>query len=333
MTLRSNVLSTDRHTTHYLSAGNPDDPPVIFVHGWPELSLSWRNQLPFIADLGYFAVAPDMRGYGKSSVYNQHADYALTESIQDMLELLDHLGKDSAIWVGHDWGSPVVWSLARHHPGKCRAVANLCVPYATLELGWDGLLPYIDRSIYPKADFPAGQWDYQCFYEENFEAATSAFDAAPYNVMKALFQKGNPASEGQPAITAFTRQHNGWFGGMPVPDVPRDDDIISEEDLQTYANHLKEHTFFGPDSWYMNHEANAAYGATKTDDDLSMPVMFLHARYDSVCATLTGTAAEPMRQKCANLTEHIVDTGHWMAQEKPDEVNQHLQDWLAKQVN
>ena len=50
---------------------------------------------------------------------------------------------------------------------------------------------------------------------------------------------------------------------MPVPDVPRDNDVISEEDLQTYANHLKEHTFFGPDSWYMNHNANAAYAATK----------------------------------------------------------------------
>ena len=123
--------------------------------------------------------------------------------------------------------------------------------------------------------------------------------------------------------------HNGWFGGMPVPDVPRDNDVISEEDLEIYARHLQENTFFGPDSWYMNHDANAVYSRTRPDDTLTMPVLFLHARYDSVCATVSGRAAEPMREKCTNLTEHVVDSGHWMAQEKPDWVNRHLAAWLA----
>ncbi|HSE02836.1 MAG TPA: alpha/beta hydrolase, partial [Methylomirabilota bacterium] len=123
------VARTDRHTTFYLEAGAPDGPLIVFVHGWPELSLSWRHQLPCFADLGFRAVAPDMRGYGRSSVYPRHEDYALEHAVRDMIELLDALGLEKAVWVGHDWGSPVVWSLASHHPERCWGVANLCVPY------------------------------------------------------------------------------------------------------------------------------------------------------------------------------------------------------------
>ena len=65
---------------------------MIFVHGWPELSLSWRHQLPCFASLGFRAVAPDLRGYGRSSVYRDHASYALEHIVQDMLEMLDALG-------------------------------------------------------------------------------------------------------------------------------------------------------------------------------------------------------------------------------------------------
>ncbi len=62
-----------------------------------------------------------------------------------------------------------------------------------------------------------------------------------------------------------------------------------------------------------------------------MPVLFLHARYDYTCETLVSNLAQPMRDGCHNLTEHIVDSGHWMAQEKPDQVNQHLHNWLIQQ--
>jgi pimeloyl-ACP methyl ester carboxylesterase len=123
-----NVVKTERHTTFYLACGAQDAPLMIFVHGWPELSVSWRHQLPCFASLGFRAIAPDMRGYGRSSVYQRHEDYALEHAVQDMLELLDALGREKAVWVGHDWGSPVVWSMASHHPDRCFGVANLCVP-------------------------------------------------------------------------------------------------------------------------------------------------------------------------------------------------------------
>src|SRR5262245_32177314 len=127
--ITENIARTDRHETFYLASGAQDAPLIVFVHGWPELSVSWRHQLPCLAALGFRAVAPDMRGYGRSSVYGRHEDYALEHVVQDLGELLDSLGCDKAIWVGHDWGSPAVWSFASHHPEKCLGVVNLCVPH------------------------------------------------------------------------------------------------------------------------------------------------------------------------------------------------------------
>src|SRR5438093_5430939 len=124
--ITEHIAKSARHTTFYLACGDAHRPVIIFVHGWPELSISWRHQLPCFASLGFRAITPDLRGYGRSSVYDTHADYALEHIAQDMLELLEALGQDKAIWVGHDWGSPVVWSLASHHPSRCHAVANLC---------------------------------------------------------------------------------------------------------------------------------------------------------------------------------------------------------------
>src|SRR5689334_9229319 len=128
-TVAERTCRSDRHTTYFLEAGPEDGVPIIFVHGWPELSLSWRNQLPVFAGLGFRAIAPDMRGYGRSSTYKRHDDYALEHVVADMMELLDHLGADRAVWVGHDWGGPVVWSVAQQHPERVHGVASLCVAY------------------------------------------------------------------------------------------------------------------------------------------------------------------------------------------------------------
>jgi pimeloyl-ACP methyl ester carboxylesterase len=114
--ITEHTVTTGTHTTSYLAAGPEDGPLVIFVHGWPELSLSWRHQLPALAALGFRAVAPDLRGYGRSSVYQRHEDYAQSLIVGDMLDLLSALGRQRAVWVGHDWGCPTVWNIASHHP-------------------------------------------------------------------------------------------------------------------------------------------------------------------------------------------------------------------------
>ena len=108
MPITEHTVKTDGHTSFYLAAGPEDGPLVIFVHGWPELSISWRHQLPALAALGFRALAPDMRGYGRSSVYPHHHDYAQDKIVGDMIGLLDALGADKAVWVGHDWGLSLI---------------------------------------------------------------------------------------------------------------------------------------------------------------------------------------------------------------------------------
>ena len=250
------VVRTDRHRTFYLACGVEAAPLIVFVHGWPELSISWRHQLPCFADLGFRTVAPDMRGYGRSSVYPRHEDYALAHIVTDMIELLDALHRDKAIWVGHDWGSPVVWSVASHHPERCLGVASLCVPYLAKGFAVETLLPLVDRAVYPEAQYPAGQWEYQLFYEESFDKARATFEANVRNTVKTLFRKGNPGGKGKPSRTALARRDGGWFGGTgQAPDVPMDGDVLTEEDLLKYVAALEANGFFGPDSWYMNAHA------------------------------------------------------------------------------
>ncbi len=329
-TVTEHVYESDGHTTFYRASGPEKGTPIIFVHGWPELSLSWRHQLAAFGALGFRCIAPDLRGYGRSSIYREHSDYALEPIVGDMLALADGLGIDRAIWVGHDWGSPVVWSMASHHPDRCHGAVSLCVPYRTLDVGFEAVLELVNRERYPAETYPAGQWEYMRFYEENFETATRTFEANPYNTAKLLFRKGNPEGFGQIANTAMTRRNGGWFGELgEAPDLPRDADVISEEELDEYATYLAQNGFFGPDSYYMNHERNGAYGAAAQKPVLEMPVLFVAAQYDYVCDAVTSDLAVPMRQYCTDLTERLVYSGHWMAQERPGDVNSALAQWLA----
>jgi len=325
------VAKSERHISFYLSCGARSATPVIFLHGWPELSISWRHQLATFANLGFHALAPDMRGYGRSSIYARHEDYSQEEIVADMIELLDVIGAEKAVWVGHDWGSPVVWSIAQHHPQRCHGVANLCVPYIPEGFAAESIIPLADRRVYPEDRFPAAQWDYQFFYRENFAAACAGFESNVRATVRALFRAGDPAGKGKPARTSFVRSNGGWFGPkQQAPDVPRDAAVLNEEDEHRYVAALEHNGFFGPDSWYMNAEVNTQFAErAKANWRLTMPVLFMHGAYDYVCETIDSRLAEPMRANCTNLTEVTVLSGHWMAQEKPTQVNAALAKWLA----
>lgn len=321
---------TARHRSAWLACGDPSAPLVILVHGWPERAISWRHALRFLAAQGYYAVAPDMRGYGGSSCYARHQDYAVEEAVLDMLELLADLSRERAIWIGHDWGSPVVWALASHHPDKCRAVASLCVPYQPGGFTLDSLVPLVDRKIYPADTFPAGQWEYFLYYREHFASAQACLEADIPATVKALFRSGKPESIGKPAVLAYTRQHGGWFGGAAkAPALPMDPRVLDDESLAVYVEGLRRNGFFGPGSWYMNDERNGAFARRAPEGRrLHLPVLFLHGRHDSTCETVQSQLAAPMRAHCAQLTEVIIDSGHWMAQENPQAVHAALAAWL-----
>ena len=104
-------------------------PAVIFLHGFPELAFSWRHQLPALAGAGFRAIAPDQRGYGRTTVPPNVSDYRMSELIADVHGLLDALDLESATFVGHDWGALLLWDLARLHPDRVRGLVNVSVPY------------------------------------------------------------------------------------------------------------------------------------------------------------------------------------------------------------
>jgi len=327
------VLQTARHRTAYLEAGPPDGPLMIFVHGWPELGLAWRRQVEHFAALGWRCVAPDMRGYGGSSVPAAPSAYALPEVVRDMLELHDALGAAPAVWVGHDWGAPVVWNLAAQHADRVRAVAGLCVPYLAPGFGLATLLSLVDRDRYPADRFPSGQWDYYRFYTEAFEQVAADFEADVAASLAVLLRRGRPDLLDRPARAARIRENGGWFGAAHrAPQVPRDEAMLPAGDFAAFVEAFTATGFRGAGAWYVNDDANLAYARTAPDGGkLRMPVLFVHAAWDPVCDTVTGRLAEPMRADCADLTEVTVDSGHDVVLERPDAVNAALEGWLAAQ--
>jgi soluble epoxide hydrolase / lipid-phosphate phosphatase len=318
------------HTTCYLEAGPPGGAVLLLVHGWPGLAVTWRHQIEYFSSLGYRVVAPDMRGYGESSAHQEPSAYRQELIVADMICLLDHLGAEKAIWLGHDWGSPTVWNIAAHFPERCTAVASLAIPFGTIEHGFTGLLPTIDRDRYPEDSHPFGQFDYMAFYEEAPQRATAVFDADPAATVKALFRSGKPSTPAHRAPTATTRRDGGWFGGADsAPDLPLDERVLDESDHAALAEALRRTGFHGPTCYYLNHADNARYAAAALHDGvLSLPVLFVGAAYDQVADLRSPTILAAMRETCTDLEEVVVHAGHWLQLEKPAEVNRAIENWL-----
>ena len=325
-------VKLSRGGVFYLAAGPVDGPLLVFVHGWPELAISYRHQLPVFGQLGFRAIALDMPGSGRSVVHGSHSDYALEKLNKDLEEFVDALGAKKAVWVGHDWGSLVVWSFAAHYPDRCNAVASLNVPYRTVEMGIEHLASLVDRAVYDEREHPVGQWDYMLFYEENFDRARKVFERDTEAFFKCMFVKGDPDGAFTPTVTAGVRDRGGWFGNdAPPPECERDNDIIDEAALSKYVTAFQRTGFFGADSFYMNHAANAEYaGRSVNGGRIDMPSLFVSADYDYWCDTIRNPKfGEGMRKLCTNLSAVTIPAGHWITQEQPTKVNSALAHWLA----
>lgn len=233
------------------------------------------------------------------------------------------------------------WTLAAVHPEVCIGVINLAVPYRLLELGLEELMKVVNREKYPEAEFPYGQWSYQVFYEQDFEKATSWFDADPAGVLRVLFIKGSAANLDKPARTATVVKDGGWMGGAPKP--PSQDQIptgastldnLPAEDVQELEEAMARTGFFGGDAYYMNHKANREWVLKNSVNDgiLEMPVLFIEAKYDTVCDTYGSRNTEPMKELCKDLSMASIDAGHWVQLEKAEETNGVIAKWLLESL-
>ncbi len=327
--------ASSHHETAWIEAGRADGPLMIFLHGWPEIGLIWRAQLEHFAAAGWRCVAPDMRGYGGSSVPTAISDYSVRMIVDDMVALHDALGGEPAVWVGHDWGSPVAWSLAAHHPARCRGVANLCVPYLARGMTLETLVPLVDRTVYPEDRFPVGQWDYWRYHYENYARSAAELAADVPATLAVLYRAGSPDGLDQPARLANIRAQGGWFGDAHrAPATRLDTTILSEADYALFIAAFERTGFSGANAWYLNDAANAAFASEAPDfGRITVPALFIHARWDTTCETVRSQLADPMRADCAELTEVTIDAGHEVMKERPAETNAALANWLAKKVS
>ncbi len=124
------ILQTGRGDFETIIAGPQDGPVIVLLHGFPELNISWRHQIPELAAAGYRVVAPNQRGYAGSV---RDGSYATADLAADVIAMLDAVGAEHAIVVGHDWGGAVAWTVAQLHPERVTAlVAMNCPPLRVL---------------------------------------------------------------------------------------------------------------------------------------------------------------------------------------------------------
>ena len=318
---------------HYLAAGPVNGPLILFIHGWPATAITWKTQIDACAALGFRAIAPDMPGYGKSTARRVIEDYCQETLVEGMMALLADTGRDAAIWVGHDWGAAVTSSVATQHPEAVKALVNLCVPYRTLELGWEGFLPLVNRDIYPADEYEFGQWDYMKNYEENFEKTIEWFDQDAAGFCKALMQK-RPLPPNRIGALSTVRK-SGWMGGISKPpsvDMSGPPTLLAEA-FDSFVEDMQKTGLWSGSAYYMNHKRNAEYiRKASSNARLKQPVLFIHGLWDLTCDTKTSRFVEPMREVCSNLTEATVEAGHWVHFEKPGEVNAALFRFIVEEL-
>jgi pimeloyl-ACP methyl ester carboxylesterase len=330
MNFSRRIFSSLRHTTRYLEGGPVDGPLMIFLHGWPEISLMWRLQMEAFASEGWRCVAPDMRGYGGSSAPTAPEAYTLNAIVDDMVELHDHLGARPAIWVGHDWGSPVAGALAAHHAARSRGVVLVSVPYLPESFALPVLLPLIDRQLYPIDKYPDGQWDYYRYYLTHFDETVSDMEADIPATLASMFRRGDPASAGKVSASALLTQRGGRYGSAHrAPSTAPDLTLWPPADFDALVEAFCTTGFRPANAWYLNGTANIAYAhSAPAGGRLSQPVLFVNSDYDAICDINRSHLGEPMRNSCKDLFVTNVPAGHWLPLESKTELVRAIQSWL-----
>jgi pimeloyl-ACP methyl ester carboxylesterase len=328
--LTETTFSSPRHTTRYRQAGPSDGPLMIFLHGWPGIGLVWRTQMEAFASEGWRCIAPDMRGYGGSSVPTDSSAYALKEIVEDMVELHNYLGGSPAIWVGHDLGSPVAGAIAAHRAERSRGVVFISVPYAPKAFALPSLLPLIDRKLYPADQYPDGQWDYYRFYLTHFDQTVTDFNADIPASLAAIYRSGNPESVGKIYRSALVTSNGGWFGSAHhAPAVQPDPALWPSADFDALVEAFRITGFRPGNSWYLNDSANIAYARAAPDAGrLRQPVLFINGELDGLCDITHNRFGEPMRSACPDLTVTNLPSGHWLPLERKAEVNEAMRSWV-----
>ncbi|MEZ0357148.1 alpha/beta fold hydrolase [Mycobacterium sp. SA01] len=277
-----------------LEAGDPGAPAVVLAHGFPELAYSWRHQIPVLADAGYHVLAPDQRGYGGSSAPEAIEAYDIHRLTGDLVALLDSEvggGAAQAVFIGHDWGAMVVWHTALLHPDRVRAVAGLSVPP----------IPRARSRPTERWREKFGDDFYMLRFQEPGRAdAEMAADVAA--TMREMFADLSPSAP------------PGW---------------ISDAEFDHYVAEFGRTGFTGALNWYRNYDRNWESTPQLAGAHITVPALFVGGTADPIAPTMNPARAREV--VAGPYTERWIDgAGHWVQQERPEDVNRILLEFLRE---
>ena len=294
-----------------------DGPPVVLCHGFPELAYSWRHQLPALTAAGFHAIAPDQRGYGGTDRPEAVTEYDIHRLTGDLAGLLDALGLERAVFVGHDWGGTVAWTMALLHRERVAGVIGVNTPY----------LPRPSAPPISLLRMMYGDNYYMVHFQEP-GVADAALRRDVRRVFTAMMRGGVPQDE----FRAHVRQkagpgmHNmielierGAYAGPP---------LLAEAELQVYVEAFERTGFTGAINWYRNLDRNWETTPEADGACIQVPSLMVTAEWDPV---LRPELAEAMRNLVPDLEVAMIPgCGHWTPQEKPAELNRIIIEWLTR---
>jgi pimeloyl-ACP methyl ester carboxylesterase len=306
--------------------------PLIFCHGFPELAFSWRHQLRACEAAGIWAIAPDQRGYGFTSRPEAITDYDLEHLTGDLVGLLDHLGVEKAVFCGHDWGGLVVWQMPLMHPTRCAGIIGLNTPFLPrgpfdpiagmrMAFGEDMYIVWFQKPGVADAALAADVDKTMRFFMRRPAAVEAAAATSGPNLSNAIGAEGE-APTSATGTFAFGDLLKAWDKSDTA------NQLLTPDELAAFVESFEATGFTGGINWYRNFTRNwerAVDLPTRID---GIPCLMIMAENDVV---LSPAMAEPMGQFVGDLEKVLVkDSGHWTQQEKPEEVNRLVIDWMKR---
>ncbi|MEV0053975.1 alpha/beta hydrolase [Saccharopolyspora shandongensis] len=292
---------------------------VVLCHGFPELAASWRHQLQPLADAGFHVLAPDLRGYGRSTGPADSTAYSIAETTTDVAGLIADAGYDRAVVVGHDFGGMISWWMPHLHPERVAGVITLNTPFGYSRE--DPLEKYLEAY---------GPRNYVAHFQTPELQALMERD--PARTLRFFFRRDTGAG------TTLSRTGRHDAESMSYSHLLADDEatwpgevLVGDEELDYYAEAFARTGFGGPLGWYRSIPGNWRVQSEVFPDGaiakLTVPALMIAARRDAICHP---DLSDNLLQYVETLERRMLDTGHWTQQEDPEGTNEILLEWLTR---
>ncbi|OCC25484.1 hypothetical protein MB02_02270 [Croceicoccus estronivorus] len=342
MTITHQMIETNGIKLHVASMG--EGLPVVFCHGFPGLWYSWRHQMAPVAEAGFRAIAVDQRGYGQSDRPVEPIEYDANKVMDDMLGLLDALGEEKAVFVGHDFGAQQVCNLAVRHSDRVAGVVIMACPYdfdLAGRAGQGSAASAEDRGMEwgggmrPSEAFALAAKEHflHLHYFQAIGPAERELGAQPAEILKRLFWALSGGGDYKDYVN-HPSEGTGYLDVLsPAPDLPWD--WMSEADFQYYVDEFTrltpELSFIGGLNSYRMADRNWELGEPWADADIEVPALFISGADDIVLKMIAPDALDIMRRRVPDLrgVALIEGAGHFVQMERPKETTRALLDFLA----